>query len=490
VVTGSPQAKLTLFDASLYATDEWRIRPNMTLNYGLRLEGQNHISNHLDVAPRLSFAWGLGKGKTAPKTVLKAGYGIFYDRFTDNLLLNSELLNGVTQQLFQVTGAAAANLYQTCLAAISALAPCTPSLSGVNPVPSSYQLAPNLHAPYTLQAGASVERQLSKTATLSLTYLNSRGDRQIYLRNINALPSDVASAPASNVYQYESEGTFKQNNFIANFRITVAPRLSLFGYYSLNFADSDLGTGAASAVSFSGFSSGLTPDSASFVSESYDPSLDYGRATFDIRDRFATGGTFALPYAIRLSPFIIASSGRPFDIQLGQDLNGDSIFNDRPSYGYCTFTTAACRVTPYGTFNLAPAAGYTPIPINLGTGPANFTFNLRVSKSFGLGKKLDSNTAQGGPGGRGGMGGPGGGGGPRGMGGMGGPGMGLGNAVNNRYSLTVTANARNLFNIVNLAPPNGNLMSPVFGESTSLAGGPFNSSSANRRIDLQLLFAF
>jgi hypothetical protein len=59
-----------------------------------------------------------------------------------------------------------------------------------------------------------------------------------------------------------------------------------------------------------------------------------------------------------------------------------------------------------------------------------------------------------------------------------------------RYSLTFSANARNIFNMVNPGLPVGNLSSPLFGESTSLAGGIFNTQSANRRLDFQVMFAF
>jgi hypothetical protein len=61
---------------------------------------------------------------------------------------------------------------------------------------------------------------------------------------------------------------------------------------------------------------------------------------------------------------------------------------------------------------------------------------------------------------------------------------------NQRYSLTFSANARNIFNNVNPAPPIGNLSSRLFGQSTALAGGVFNTQSANRRIDLQVAFSF
>ncbi len=65
-----------------------------------------------------------------------------------------------------------------------------------------------------------------------------------------------------------------------------------------------------------------------------------------------------------------------------------------------------------------------------------------------------------------------------------------GSPSSKRYNLTFSVNARNVFNKVNAANPIGNLSSPLFGESNALAGGPFSSSTANRRIDLQVLFNF
>ncbi len=61
---------------------------------------------------------------------------------------------------------------------------------------------------------------------------------------------------------------------------------------------------------------------------------------------------------------------------------------------------------------------------------------------------------------------------------------------NKRYNLTFSISARNLFNTVNLAPPIGNLSSPLFGNSNALASGFFATPTANRRIELQLRFSF
>ena len=207
----------------------------------------------------------------------------------------------------------------------------------------------------------------------------------------------------------------------------------------------------------------------------------------------------ALPRGFRVSPFLVANSGSPFNITSGQDLNGDSIFNDRP--GVATdFSRPSVVQTNLGAFDTAPLPGQTIIPINFGAAPAQFTLNMRLSKTIGMGPKLESAnrdaSQQGGPEGgpRGGPGGLGGRerGGPEGRGGGGPRGGGFGGAErsNQRYSLTFSANARNIFNNVNAAPPVGNLSSRLFGQSTSLAGGVFNTQSANRRIDLQGAFSF
>jgi len=68
--------------------------------------------------------------------------------------------------------------------------------------------------------------------------------------------------------------------------------------------------------------------------------------------------------------------------------------------------------------------------------------------------------------------------------------FGPGNASNRRYNLTFSISARNLLNSFNPGPPVGNLSSPFFGQSIALAGGPFSSASANRRVDLQVRFSF
>ena len=477
ITTGSAAADVTYFDAGLYMQDDWRVRPNVTVSYGLRFESQNHIGDHADIAPRLGFAWGIdGNGKKSPKTVLRAGFGIFYDRFTYDLVLQQERLNNTTQQQFVVANP---QFYLSNTPPPSALQLLTTA------APTLYQSNPNLRTPYTIQTGITLERQLTKSANLAVTYLTSRGVHQFFTENINApicssFPCDPSTSPhplgnTDNVYQYQSEGVFRQNQLIINSSIRMGTKVSLFGYYTLNHANSD-----ASGV-------------GSYPSTLNNISLDYGRAPFDIRHRIFLGGTVGLPHNFRLSPFLVASSGIPFNITTGQDLNGDSIFNDRPSFAGSTSIPKNVVTNRYGSFDLVPQPGETIVPIDSLTSPGRFSLNLRLSKTFGFSKKAETTNAGVGAAGAGGTfgrgpGGPGERGGRGGFGG--GRGMDGGGASNNRYSLTFSVNARNVFNNVNLATPIGSLSSPLFGHANDLARGPYSSSTANRRIDLQVQFTF
>ena len=506
ITTGQSLTEVSQVDVGLYGQDDWRIRPNLTLSYGLRFETQNNIHDHGDFAPRVAVAWGLGRHSNTPKSVLRAGFGIFYDRFSENLVLQAERLNGTTQQLSIVTN--------------PEFFPNIPAL----PIPGSlvsptiYQISPNLRAPMIMQTAVSVEHQITSKATAAVTYLYSRGEHQLFLRNINAPlpgtfgPQDPTSGVrplggTDNIYEYDSEGIFRQNQLIMNLRVNAGARLSLFGYYTLNYANSNLGTGGGGGFGGGGGGGGFggagAGGSASFLSNQYDPAADYGRSSFDTRHRVFLGGTVSFPYDFRLSPFMLVTSGQPYNITTGQDLNGDSIFNDRPalaSMATCptnVMSGASLICTPLGTFNTGATTGV--VPVNFGTGPTLFTLNLRLSKTIGFGREIRGGGGAGtpgGPGGHGGRGGgpPGGGLGGRGLaGGGGGPGggfFGMGGTTNRRYNLTLGVSVRNVLNRVNFAAPVGDLSSPLFAQSNALAGGPFSSSGASRRIDLQVVFSF
>ena len=465
--SGTPATSVTLVDADLYFQDDWKFRPNLTFSYGLRFETQNNFSDHADFAPRVGFAWGLdGHGTKAAKTVLRGGFGLFYDRFTYELALEQERFNldDPSQERILIQNPSFFLGDSACVPPLpTPIPPGCAGSSGNTGQTITYKFNPNLHAPYTIQTGVTLERQLTRSANIAVTYLNSRGVHQFYTDNINPLdPANPVVNPPDPIFQYQSEGIFKQNQLIVNGSIRMGARLSLFGYYTLNYSNSDVG-----------IPSGMP-------SIPGEPWKDYGRSSFDFRNRVFMGGTFSMPYAFRLSPFMIYSSGQPFNITTGSDPYGDSAYNVRPEFAPCTPTTQ----TNFGCFAIPPAAEYptyTPIPAFYGEGPGRFALMLRLSKTFGFGPVIEK-AGQGGPGGPG----------PSTFGrpSHGHRGGWDAGATNRRYALTFSVSARNVFNNVNVAQPIGNLGSPLFGESNGLVGRPYSDPTSNRRLDLQVSFSF
>lgn len=477
IAGGNPLATVSQVDAGLFLLDDWRARPNLTLSYGLRYEVQNNISDWRNLAPRLSLAWGVDGGAgRATKTVLRAGFGAFYDRVSENLTLQALRFNGVNQRQYIVSNP---DFYPN--------APAIAALEASRVPQAIRELDLSLRAPYIMQTAISVDRQLPRNTSASVTYTFSRGVHMLRTRNVNAPLDGVRPlAGLGDLFLFESTGTMRQNQIITNVNTRFSKYVSLFGFYMLNHARGD------------------TDGVASFPANSYDLSSEWGPTRFDVRHRVFLGGAVTLPKGLSLNPFVTASSGQPFNIVLGRDTNGDSVFLERPAFA-TNGNAPGVVATEWGVFNLNPGPGDTIIPRNYGRGPAQFTVNLRLGKTWGFGNRGETGPGDdwrppsmrtgGGPGGPGGPGGGPPGGGPGGGGGA--VRMMMGGDTGKRYNITLSVSARNLLNYVNLAAPVGNLSSPLFGESTALSGGfagagsPMAASAAsNRRIDLMLRFTF
>lgn len=473
---GNPLTDVRQTDVGLFLTEDWRVKPTLTLSAGVRWEDQNNISNHNNFAPRLGLAWAIdGGANRQAKTVLRLGAGMFYDRVSDNLTLQALRFNGLNQVNYIVPNP---EFFPT-IPDLSTLA----LYQGASTVRTLDQ---SLRTPYLLQSSVGVDRQLPRNTTIGFNYVFSRGVHQLRARNINTPLADgtYPYGSAGNLYQYESTGFSRQNQLMTNFSTRFSSKVSLFGFYVYGHSRSD------------------TDGVGSFPANTYNLANEYGPSAFDIRHRFVLGGAVNVKYGISFNPFVMASSGAPFNIITGRDNNGDTMFNDRPAFATDLNAPGAAQ-TPWGAFLLNPGPNDTIIPRNYGRGPGSFTLNMRLGKTWSFGSRGESGPSDGGPreggrgfGGPGGPGGPGGGGPPPMMrgGGRGGPGGFFNSNSGKRYNMTLSIQARNLLNNVNLAAPNGNLSSPLFGQSTQLAGGfgpgGGGGSAANRRIELMLRFSF
>ncbi len=499
--SGTPLANVNQFDMGMFVQDDFRFRPNLTISAGLRYEWQTNISDKRAVAPRIAIAWAPGsKGGKPGKTVIRTGYGIFYDRFSENTFLNTLRYNGSAQLNYNI------NSTQNPATALVALAayPAIPSTSLLNLQNQAiYKVDPTYLAPGMMQFAISADRSLPGRSSVSVNFVDTRGIHDQRTRNINAfLPGTYDSVlrtggkrpfAGGDLYSYESTGVYRQRQIVVNASTRFNKHFTMQGYYAYGRVKSNVN---------------------GFPSNQYDTSVDYGRAAFDIRHRLNFGGSVGLPLKLSLAPLVTISSAAPFNITTGTDFNGDGIINDRPSFASSASNPRNIKDTQWGKFNAAPVVGETIIPVNYGTGFEHITANLRLSRTFGWGERPGSNSNAGGPdgggpggfaGGRGGGGDHGGGGGgPRGGGGFGGGrGGGFGGfgggGTGKKYNLTMTISARNALNRVNYANPQGSLNSPSFGRSLAIGGdgGGFGGggrggggASGNRKVELQLRFQF
>ena len=414
---GDPEARVSQWDVAPFVQDDWRVRPDLILSLGLRYEKQDNIAGGLDLAPRLGFSWSVGKkdANGRARTIVRGGAGVFYDRFGEDLVLRSLRFNGTHEQQYVVTDPAVLDLLAFADGQTVTGVPSAAALAAFAAPQTTWRVAPSLDAPYSVQSSLGVERQLPGNFTLSTTLLATWGRRSLRSRNVNAPAADGVrplGVAAGNVYQIEATGRLDQYQAIVGLNNRLSRRLTVFarGFFSRARSDTD-GVGT-------------------FPANQYDLSGEYGRAAIDVPVRFVLGGNVVGPWGVRVSPFVIASSGRPYNITVGRDLNDDNLFTDRPSFA--TDPTAPGVVsTPYGLLDTRGIGRV--IPRNFGSGPGFYVVNLRLSKTISLGGRQDGGPTEGGEGGgredgggrggRGGRGGPGGGFGGRSRGGRGGAGL-------------------------------------------------------------------
>ena len=524
--TGDPLADVSQTDYGVFLQDDWRVRPNLTLSYGLRYETQTNAHSKFDFAPRIAVAWSPGAANSArpPKMVIRLGTGFFYNRFNENNTLQAIRFDGSTLLQTAVvepldqnnpTPPTIADQLDPKVAGVYAFlnqwSPTSvPSVANVPPTQQTiWRVDPNLQVPTVYVVGTQMERQLPRNITMFVGFYNIRIIHVIRARDVNApLPGSITDLTPQGIrpdptkgeiYRYEASGQFNQRQFFVGFNSRLSRMFQLNGNYSLSKTTNDT-DGQGGQL---------------FPMNSYDLSGEFGRSSFDIRHRFTIFGTVNLPWwKIVVNPFVIANSGPGFNITTGLDRNLDRQFNERPGFAgpNADCTSRNIRCTRFGNFNLAPLPGETIIPRNYGQAPGTFIVNLRLSRAFAFGTISRGNAAsQAKPAGAGavaadkraaGPGGPniGGAGGRARVAAIGaGPQGGIAaTASEKRYTLNVSLNFQNVLNHVNLATPVGNLSSPSFGQSLALGGAfggfgggaPGSTGAGNRRIYAQLRLNF
>jgi hypothetical protein len=185
---GNPIHVFRTSDYNLYVEDTWRASPKLTVSYGVRYEKtflpQPTITNpdypqtgvvpqsNKNLAPRLNISYSVDE-----KTVVRAGYGIFYARIHGNLLDTLFLGNGKYQTNISINSTQAGSpTFPSVFSAATGLPAASVSLQ---------YAAPDFRTPYTQQGTLAVERELARDLGLTVSYLWSRGVALIVQRDLN-----------------------------------------------------------------------------------------------------------------------------------------------------------------------------------------------------------------------------------------------------------------------------------------------------------------
>jgi len=347
----------------IYAQDEWKIGPHVTLNTGLRYDLQFLQAVDTDrnnVSPRLGIAWSPSDERRA---VVRASAGLFYDRVPLRALANALLSAGNTTDL--------GNLQQNSISLSPAQAG-APSFPAILGAPIASVTLPNLTTmdrgmqnAYSRQASLELEQQIGARSTVSVGYQYTRGVDLIISINQN-VPSCVATGTNNgcrpnptfgNNSQYSPRAESSYHGLHASF----VQRPAAWGFYRVSYTLSK----ALDDVGEFFFSSPIDP---------FDLSKDWGRSDDDQRHRLVVNGVINSPATPARTVWEKVSHG----LQLGGTLQYYSALPFNITSGVTTIQGTAGRPIVNGAF----------IDRNAAVGPDFFSLNARVSRSFRLARSL------------------------------------------------------------------------------------------------------
>jgi hypothetical protein len=328
---GTPSQLQANPNVGAFAQDEWRVRPDLTINAGVRYDVQflpaPITTDANNVAPRLGVAYAPGDRKT----VVRAGFGIYFDRVPLRATSNALQRDGSKYLVAQLAPAdAGAPAFPNVLASLPSNLTTRPNITRVDP---------NIKSSYSEQANLQVERELPGNASLSVGYLHLRGLHLIVSRNVNVPTLSATQARAQgvanlgrpdpqwgNISRFESSGDSYYDGMIVSYNQRATRWASLRASYTLSKSLDDSGN-----FFFSTPQNNLNLRDEKSLSDN------------DQRHRLTLSGTLEAPAeksgdgvrraleGFQFSYIFSFASRLPFNVVTGNDRNADTNNNDRPA---------------------------------------------------------------------------------------------------------------------------------------------------------------
>jgi hypothetical protein len=323
---GTSQLVYCQKEMGLFAQDEMRIRPGLSVAIGLRYDWQNYVSNPKNFAPRVSFALAPSKSR---KIVFRGGAGIFYETTGQAAIADMLRFNGQTLRQIVFSNPSYPNPFM-----VGGVARTFPS--------SIVRFAPDLRLPYDLHYSFGVETQLQKSTIFTATYSGIRGFDLFRSRDLNAplLPLYLQrpNPEIGTLREIESDGDLTNNALKLTVRTKIGGFFNGMAQYTLSRSYDD------------------TAGIDAFPANQYDLTGEWSRSNYDARHFLYFYGTWNAPKDISLGASLSVHSGQPYTMTTGTDDYGTTFANARPP----------------------------GVPRNSLEGPGSTTLNLRLAKSFTL----------------------------------------------------------------------------------------------------------
>jgi hypothetical protein len=303
---GNPDVKYRNVQAALYLQDDIRVRRNLSITPGVRIETQNHIKGVV-AGPRVGATWAPFRNG---KTTLRVSYGVFYDWLATNTYEQTVRIDGFQQREINIA-------YPSYPDAPLTFAATTPA--------DRYLLDSSLKHPKNSRLAGGVDYVFSERFRVNGTYRYIRGVGLLRGLNLNAPTDGVRPLlDFANVIQVVGDGEMRQHvwNFggQTNFPQELGRTAPLWDLKRFNF--------------FTNYTLGWNEnnvDGAFNVPSTGDLAREWGTAANHAKHRFNAGflSRAFRDFAVQVN--INGHLGTTYAEQTGFDDNGDLIFNDRPA---------------------------------------------------------------------------------------------------------------------------------------------------------------